>query len=105
MATSLAGLTTWRDSFQCRLEQAEGDTRVRCQGVQETMGALQQGLEQTRENIRAVEREGGEHTAALDTSLKELSSRMDAANGWQQRMVSCSVCVLVVPTYFHVHGC
>ena len=96
VATSSAGLATWKDSFQSRLEQAEGDMRVQWQGVQETMGGLQRGLEQTREGLRAVKREGGEQAAALDTSLKVLCSRMDAADTQQQHMVSCHACT---PTF------
>lgn len=92
VASSLASLASWRMSFQCRLEQVEGDTRVRWQGVQETVGGLQRGLEQTREGLRTVEREGGEQMAVLNTGLKKLCSRMDAAESWQQRVVSSSVC-------------
>lgn len=91
VATSLAGLTTWKDSFQSRLEHVEGDVRVQWQGVRETLGGLRQGMEQTRESVREVEREGGERAAAMDASLKVLCSRMEAADGRHQRMVSVGV--------------
>ena len=99
VASSLASLASWRMSFQCRLEQLEGDTRVRWQGVQETVGGLQRGLEQTREGLRMVQREGGEQMAVLNTSWKDVCSRMDAAESWQQRVVSSSVCAYLLLSY------
>lgn len=92
VATLLASLTTWKDSFQSRLEHVEGDMRVQRQSTQQTTGDLQRSMEQTGERLREVEREGGERVKAMDASLKVLCSRMDAADNRHQHMVCVCVC-------------